>query len=105
MAYSDQSQYPAGIHYSDLTGDVDVGTAINGTATDKIKVAWILASNDNAAAQVLVITDGSDNTVAVVLIPSDDSVVLPRGFEIAGLKMTMAVNTADVKVTTVYYDD
>jgi hypothetical protein len=104
MGFNDQTEYPTGLYYNTLAADRDVALAAHGASTDNIKVAWVVISNVNAAVQTLVITDGADATIMTLYIAANSTVVLPSGFQETGLKLTMAVNTADVTVTVVYFE-
>lgn len=103
MAYSDDTEFPKGLYYNDLTADRDVALAETGATTTVMKVAWILIANDDAAAQTVLITDTNDANKIVVTVPADSTAPIVPGFSCTGLKLAMAVNDSDVHATVVYF--
>jgi hypothetical protein len=105
MGFNDLSQFPRGIYQNDLGSDRDVALAAFSSTSASMKVAWFLFSNDNAAAQTVLVTDTDDNTLMTVVIPPDTTIEpLPGFYNADGLKVAMGVNTADVEFSVVYWD-
>jgi hypothetical protein len=106
MAYSDSSEYPTGLWSDDLGSDRDVATIETGAAGTVMKVArGMIFSNADGAAQTVLVADSGGTTFMTVLVPAEDSIILPLGFTSTGLQFNMAVNTADVVVTVFYFKD
>jgi hypothetical protein len=103
MAYDDFSEFPRGLWSDDLGSDRDVANIEFGDTAHVMKVAWMVLSNDNVAAQYINILDTDDTLRGYLYVPADDSVVLPFGFQMDGLKIEMDANTADVVVTIAYW--
>jgi hypothetical protein len=99
VAYNDMTMYPRGIYYNDLGSDRTI------QAAGPIRVSWMVFSNDNAAGQTVLVTDGSDNLIMTIVVGADDTTPpIPGFYNPDGLKVSMAVNTADVTFSVVYID-
>jgi hypothetical protein len=107
MPYNDETTFPRGLYYNDLTADRDVALAAHGATAHPVRVAWIQLSNaDAAAARIVKITDTDDNNLAVLIVPLSDSLEpIPGFYSSNGLKVAMDTNDADVHVTVAYLDD
>lgn len=107
MAYNQQSEYPRGIFYSDLTAAIVVAgdsadTSAGGTTAPKVHVASIILSNTAAGATTVTITDDDDATIMVVQVPITATVVIHQGFHLSnGLKF--AIDAATTHATVLYY--
>jgi hypothetical protein len=105
MGYSDQSEYPTGIYYHDLGFGRNLGSLLYSDNNRRFKVAGIVASNVNAATQILLVKDGSDTVFMTITLGIGETTFIKQGFESIGLRLNMVANTADVTATVFYFKD
>lgn len=104
MGYNDLSEYPRGMWSAAMDTDHDVANEQFGDTATNMRVAWMIVSNDNPAAQYVNLLDTDDTLLGYIYCPADDSITIHRGFFAHGLKVEMDTNTVDVVVTIAYWD-
>lgn len=99
MAYSDQTEFPRGIQYGDLTSAVVIADDV------PIRVSSIVLANASGTGRTVTFQDtaGTPNTLFVAKVPINGTVVLPGFYTAAGLQV--AAGDSTTHVTVLYYDD
>lgn len=108
--YNDLTAFPRGCYHNNLGATRDVALAATGSTSGRMKIAWILVSNLNAAAAANVtITDTSGSIFATIYILSTaaygEAKVL-GGFETSnGLKISASPVNSTAEVSVFYHKD